>query len=379
MRQTKIIGITAHQLALRSSWVTRGCAVVLIATLAAVPQVCAQTSSAKSASAKSKAAAATKDTGSAESTITAAASLIDGGKPDAAVQQLSQVISGGKLPTTQMARALYYRGLAYRKQTKPAEAIADFTSALWIKNGLDSGQRNDALMQRAGAYREAGLSDQAEADEKRVAASGRGGSSGSTRTASAEATSPGDTGSSQSSSGFGNFFGSLFGGGSSSSTEQPAARPASQDTGAWTTSSTNAVPASGSITGGAASGKQSSPAISSWSTNAVSATPAPSARVARAEPAAPAPVVRAAAKESGQYLQVGAVRSLKEAQGIAARVERIAAADRKGRDADIDQAVMGNMGTLYRVRLGPYADAGDMRSVCAKVRGAGLDCLVMGQ
>jgi cell division protein FtsN len=373
MRQSKRIGIKAHQLALRSSWVTWGCAAVLVGAFAFSPQVAAQTPSAKGK------AAAAKETGSPETTITAAASLIDGGKADAAVQQLSQVISSGKLPTTQMARALYYRGLAYRKQTKPAEAIADFTSALWIKNGLDANLRNDALMQRAGAYREAGLTDQAEADEKRVAASGRGGSSGSARTASAEAAAPSDSGASQSSSGFGNFFGSLFGGGSSPSTEQAEAQPAAQNTGSWTTSSTHTVPASGSMTKGTA-GKTSSPALSSWSTQAVAATPAPSTtRVARAEPAAPAPVVRAAAKETGHYLQIAAVRSLKEAQAILAQVERIKADDRKGRDADIDQTVMGNMGTLYRVRLGPYADASDMRSVCARVRGAGLDCLIVSQ
>jgi len=36
----------------------------------------------------------------------------------------------GRLPAAQMARAYYYRGLAYRKQGNPGRAISDFGSAL---------------------------------------------------------------------------------------------------------------------------------------------------------------------------------------------------------------------------------------------------------
>ena len=58
-----------------------------------------------------------------------------------------------------MAKALLYRGIAYRQQKKPAQAIADLTSALWLKGGLAEADRSDALKQRTSAYQEAGLAD----------------------------------------------------------------------------------------------------------------------------------------------------------------------------------------------------------------------------
>ena len=48
---------------------------------------------------------------------------------DQAAQALSQALQGG-LPSRQMAKALYHRGVAYRRQGKPAQAISDLTSAL---------------------------------------------------------------------------------------------------------------------------------------------------------------------------------------------------------------------------------------------------------
>ena len=40
---------------------------------------------------------------------------------------------------------------------------------------------------------------------------------------------------------------------------------------------------------------------------------------------------------------------------------------------------MGNMGTLYRVRLGPFASAKDVQSACPSLRKAGFDCMVIDQ
>ena len=86
------------------------------------------------------------------------------GKLERAVDAFSGVISRGKVPANLMARALYNRGVAYRRQTKPAQAIADLQSALWLKGGLSDAERTDALENRAAAYREAGLPDQTDAD-----------------------------------------------------------------------------------------------------------------------------------------------------------------------------------------------------------------------
>ncbi len=57
-------------------------------------------------------------------------------------------MAGGNLPPAIMARALYMRGVAYRQQSKPAQAISDLTSALWLKGGLAAEDRADALKQR---------------------------------------------------------------------------------------------------------------------------------------------------------------------------------------------------------------------------------------
>ncbi len=81
------------------------------------------------------------------------------GKADLAVQQLNGAIGAGKLPPQQMAKALYYRGLAQRKLGKPAMAISDLQSALWLKGALSDAERNDALAARAAAYKEAGIAD----------------------------------------------------------------------------------------------------------------------------------------------------------------------------------------------------------------------------
>ncbi|HEU0063217.1 MAG TPA: tetratricopeptide repeat protein, partial [Hyphomicrobiaceae bacterium] len=88
------------------------------------------------ASAKKKA-----DPAEAQRAVEHAAKLIDAGKTEQAVQALSATLTGGNLPPAVMARALLLRGIAYRQQKKPAQAIADFTSALWLKGGLSESDR----------------------------------------------------------------------------------------------------------------------------------------------------------------------------------------------------------------------------------------------
>ncbi len=81
------------------------------------------------------------------------------GKYQPAVDQLSAALRGGGLNSSDMARGLYYRGLAYKKQNKPGLAISDLTSALWLKNGLSDSERKSATAERAEAYKAAGLGD----------------------------------------------------------------------------------------------------------------------------------------------------------------------------------------------------------------------------
>ena len=50
-----------------------------------------------------------------------------------------------------------------------------------------------------------------------------------------------------------------------------------------------------------------------------------------------------------------------------------------GAEAQIDEAVIGNMGTFYRVRLGPYANANDPKKLCTTLNPQGYDCQVVTQ
>lgn len=322
--------------------------------------------------AKKPAAEAKKDPAIAQGQIDAAVASLGSGKIDVAVQQLTAVLSGGGLPAAQMARALYYRGLAYRKQSKPAQAIADLTSALWLKNGLAAAERADALENRAAAYREAGLSDQADADMAKVAST-RTGKSGTdaqasagggqvatvaTKTAAApqaeakaESTAPASSSSSGDGGGIGSFFGNLFSGGTASaSAEQPKPAPRTA-------------------------------AVSEWSASTEVRTAAGKANVPVVAPDTTASIGKAqvAAAQKAFTLQVAAVRSRAEAQAVAQKLKQQHAADIGGRNTEIDEAVVGNMGTLYRVRVGPFADANEPRSLCTKLRSTGLDCMLVTQ
>lgn len=315
-----------------------------------------------------------RDPADAHRTLDAAAKSLDAGKAELAVQQLNSLLSGPKLDVRLMARAMVLRGAAWRKQGKPAQAIADLTSALWLKGGLSEADRSAALAMRTEAYREAGLADAGPAEPKAStgkraetssAAVAPGGQSEETRPApSAEKSSP-PVASTQKSTGASGFFSNLFGGGSSSGS--PAASPggeASADTGEREKRKVAAP----------------QPAIgTSWS-NVTDVKP--SSPKSRPEAAAPAvgtvTTASTAASAGGRYrVQVASVRSRSEAQALASKVKAQHAAALGARQLEIDETVIGNMGTFYRVRIGPYADAEEPRSLCAKLRGGGLDCLIL--
>jgi hypothetical protein len=101
-----------------------------------------------------------------------------------------------------------------------------------------------------------------------------------------------------------------------------------------------------------------------------------------APPAAPPPAAAppAAAKPAGKYrVQLAAVRTREEAKALAAKAQRDHAAVLASREPEIDQAVLGNMGSFYRLRFGPYATVQETQAVCAKLKGSGFDCMSVTQ
>jgi SPOR domain len=310
-----------------------------------------QTADGEEAAAK-KPAKKKQDPVEAQRAIEAALKLLEAGKSEPAAQALTTVLNGGNLPPAIMAKALLYRGIAYRQQKKPAQAIADLTSALWLKGGLAEADRADALKQRTSAYQEAGLAQSGEPIAPAVPNAAR-----ATRTASAsenlsspEASAP----STQTGGGWSNPFAGWFGGSSSSNSPPPAP--------STTASIEPSQPSSGAgpVTGTKTSG---------WVRNT---------EVHGGPERAAASV--AVAKPEGKFrIQIGMVRTQAEAQALAVRVKREHGATLATREPEIDETAVGNMGSFYRVRIGPFASAQEGQAACAKLKGTGIDCLVVAQ
>ncbi len=349
----------------------------------------------------------------------------EAGKYGPAIQSLSAALSAGGLSSQQMAKALYYRGVAYRKTGKSALAISDLTSSVWLKNGLNDTDRAAAMDQRQGAYREAGLgagpaigdapldapasasapvvpapavaaTPTESATSSWAVTTGAGAAQASIPTLSQPASPPppadtvpaagfasistsdpnppalsalpqGDSASlpaapplegvgtaiGNAGSAVGNFFGGLFGGtggsGATASASDPVATAATQP-GAAT-----AAPA---------------PASSGWNA-ATSVVEGKPTKVAAAAP-------RAAG--AGRYhLQVGVLRSRAEAEQLASNLKAQHGAALGSVAPAIDEVVYGNMGTFYRVQVGPYASAAEPGDFCSTLKPQGYDCLVITQ
>lgn len=316
---------------------------------------------AKVASAKKK----KQDPAEAQRAIEAASKLLQGGKSEQAAQSLTLTLAAGNLPPATMARALYLRGMAYRQQSKPAQAISDLTSALWLKGGLTADDRQDALKQRSGAYADAGLTESGEiaaaaapaakeAKERPAAKGGWG-----VVTTPTETPAPNTT---QAAEGGGNWFKNWFNNWSV---------PAQANSGPPATASIDKADAPPRA-------PQAPPGprvASAWSSKTeVQAETAPSKT--RAPTVRPAPAETA----TGKYrVQLATVRTQQEALALAAKAKRALADALEAREPEIDQTVLGNMGSFYRVRVGPFATVQETQQLCAKAKGTGFDCLTVTQ
>lgn len=314
------------------------------------------------------------------------------GRYQPAIEQLSAALKSGGLSSTEMAKALYRRGVAYKRQKQPGLAISDLTSALWLKGGLGGSDREAATAERAEAYQMAGVADAGKGPERVVgeATSGANASSaglsaaaiaqaaehnadkgsaaateaarqrnayapvdslaGSTVTANGQPAAPASTASSIGSSVKG-FFSNLFGGSASESA-------AIQAPAGVTTASTE-------------------PETSSWSSATI-------VKEGAAEP--PKITQQANSREAdgdfrttkGKYkIHIAALRSRAQAEALAQKIETQHAADLDNRVPTVDKKVIGSMGTFYRVRIGGYASQDEPRGICDKLRSSGLDCLVV--
>ena len=108
--------------------------------------------------AKAAAEAQRETSAAGQRAYAAGVKAFDAGDIQGAEQQLSVALGGGGLPNAQMARALYYRGASYRQLGRPAQAISDLTTAVWLKGGLPDDLKAKAIERDKLAYpEEAGL------------------------------------------------------------------------------------------------------------------------------------------------------------------------------------------------------------------------------
>ncbi len=295
---------------------------------------------------------------------------VSGGKPEDGVRLLDIAVASKRLNRKELAQALYYRGLGYRASGKLAQAVSDFTAALWMKNGLSDADRKSALAARAATYQQAGLSAQGQDPAlapavKKQAPKQLANPGGVTITnptkpgqAAAAAQSPGAwstaanprSGTGATNGGAGSdplkavgdniqsFFGNLFSGGSQASNGATGALPSAAGNG--------------------------TASVSSWSSASARRMAAPT----QTKPRPARGTVR---------VQVAAMRGQSDATQLAASVTSKHGASLPGGRARVTNRSIGSMGKFYLVEIGPYRTVGETKTICAQLRRDGLDCHVV--
>jgi hypothetical protein len=259
----------------------------------------------------------------------------------------------GRLPATQVARAHYYRGLAYRKANQPGQAITDLTQALEY-SGLSDTERSDAAENLQVAYQEAGIAG----GEKVVVSDGAGTRA---RQSAPQLVAIGDTGA---------------------------------------TASAKAASGSGATTAAETATKWAPSTVSrstAWSKQQVALAPLPPVvlptrapkHIPTNTPAGPASafvteVVAAQpvdsgppidASRAGVRLLVGETGSRNEAFALAIRLTSQHGAELGPRRPQIAEERLSDT-SVYRLRLGPFADVGQAMQLCRSLRDGGNECVM---
>jgi hypothetical protein len=334
-----------------------------------------------------------------EGSLSGGAATYAAGKYDSTVRLTTGVLQGDNVPPADAAKALYYRGLAYQKLGQHTRAIADLGAALWL--GLSSSERTVALVNRSLAYQAAGLKTQAEAElasarksggdvDKLIASNGGTGSdAGSISPFATEVrTESGRT--------------STVASASQDAPLPPAPAPRATEAanpGSWSTTQGEAAasppPSSGnrlsrwwgSVRGSSSEAEpapppepapQSQPKAtaaavpSAWTTQTQAEAGAEGTRVATASPAAPVP-----AGGGGNYLlQLSPTRSETEASALWKTVvkqnQQLASLTPR-----VEKTDMGNLGTFYRLQIGPFPDKAESLKLCNALKRSGVDCFLV--
>jgi tetratricopeptide (TPR) repeat protein len=328
-----------------------------------------------------------------EGSLSAGASAFTAGKFDATVRMMTGVLQADKVDPSEAAKALYYRGLAYQKLNQHTRAIADLGAAMWL--GLPPSERTAALVNRSLAYRATGLKAQADTelaaarkgdrggDVDKIVASNGGGGAADTASISAFATEVRTEG----------------GRTTTIASAEPAAAPPrnaeAAKPGSWTTTQQSGAAPSEPPSGGnrlsrwwgSVRGSSSEPApapapapppapnaaavTSAWTTQTQAEGGAPGTRVATASPTVPVP------SGGGNYLlQLSPTRSEAEASALWKTVAK-QNAQLASLQPRIEKTDMGNLGTFYRLQIGPFPDKAESLKLCNALKRSGVDCFLV--
>jgi hypothetical protein len=231
----------------------------------------------------------------------------------------------GTLSSDQVARALFYRGLAYRKQGMPGRALSDLTRALQQPDGLSAAERSDAEENRIAASQEAGLPSVESVVVPRVA-----------RDSVQESVAP-----------------------------LPISAPVP-------------VESKLTVTGSVAPLVETQPIGLSWNDTVqvkLAELPPPT-------PVATVPVATVSAPEvpagppKDFHLQIATVGSRSEAFALSVRLTSQYGSEFGRRRLVVSEMQGENQARAYRVRLGPYANAEEPQRVCDSLHAGGYECLV---
>ena len=347
------------------------------------------------------------------------AASLAAGKYDAAVRQLSATINSDNAARGDAAKAFYLRGLAYRKMGESARAIADLGAAIWL--GLPESETLKALVNRGLAYKAAGLTREGDAQ---IAAARKAGGNNTIDAIIAEG-----GGTNQGAAAIAAFSTEVHPEGQAAASASvgdqlavrneaaaPPTRTANASPTAWSTSVSDDQQSSSASSGnrltrwfGSVTGSSSAPApppepatqaaapppkpsapppstaaaSSSWSTTTETQEASASAssgesgsrwsrlfnRSAEAEPQAQ-PAAAPSASGGGFQLQLATSRSEGEAKALWKKVS----ANVPGAQPQIEKVDIGNFGTFWSLRIGPFPDKAESLKVCNALKRSGIDC-----
>lgn len=92
--------------------------------------------------------------------------------------------------------------------------------------------------------------------------------------------------------------------------------------------------------------------------------------------AAPAPSASASGG-SGYRVQLASLRSEEEAQAAWERISARHGALLAGHPHVIEKTTVGNLGTYYRIQIGPFGDKAQSAQLCKSLQSGGVDCFVV--